>query len=380
MNDRSFAKRCVVAIALLFLPSACAEPQVIRVFDGMPVAGRFIEYEAYAAYGRGLEAEQDGNTRDAARWFHEAARYDPKSVEIWTRIGATTCSLGARDKALEAFAKAELLDPTYEPLFRARALCEFHNRRYGPATTYAAHAVELAPDQDEAIVLYARCLEIQQKLDEAVRLVDGHLLRHPNSISVLRMRFDLARRQQDALTMKRSAEVLLRLAPTMANELTTSVPELAPLGRVDDAIRQGNIDDARQAARRAHLPPAELAVRAAAMGAAKLAREQAEHVLGADPSSGSARVALASASDALADDRSVGVALELPVGERITPLSPLARLVFTELLVRHTSRDAAWAFVGSLESDKTNDPVYESLRVHLVQRLGETNRVKTGGI
>jgi hypothetical protein len=165
----------------------------------------------------------------------------------------------------------------------------------------------------------------------------------------------------------------------LANEVTASVPSLAPLALVDDAIRQGNIDDARKAARHAHLPPAELAVRAVAIGAAKLAREQAEHVLGADPASASARVALAAASDALADDQGVGVALELPRGERFTDLSPLARLVFAELLVRRTGRDAAQAFVGSLESGGTNDPLYESLRVHLVGRLGGTNVPKPGG-
>jgi hypothetical protein len=173
--------------------------------------------------------------------------------------------------------------------------------------------------------------------------------------------------------MERSARALMQLAPRMSSELTHAVPTLAPLARVDEAIRQGNIEEARRAARTARLPPAELAVRAAAIGAHKLAREQAEHVLSADPASGSARVALAAAADAMADTQAVGLALDLPAGERITPLSPLARLVFAELLARRSDRDAARAFAGSLAADGTNDPVFESLRRHLAGRLGGTN-------
>ncbi len=363
------------------MPSACTDPKVVRVFDGKPVAGRFIDYEAYAAYGRGLEAEQDGHEQLAARWFQEAAQYDAKSVEIRTHLGAALCAprMNTQAEAVEVFDEAEQIDPTYEPLFRARARCALTMSKLDAALAYAARAVELDPDQDEAIVLYAELLERRSKYDEAARLLDSHLLRHPTSIPGWRARYDLAQRRADASAMKHSADVLVRLAPRMAEELARSVPTLAPLALVDDAIRQGNIDDARKAARHARLPPAELAVRAAAMGAMKLAREQAEHVLGADPASASARVALASASDALADDRSVGVALDLPAGERITPLSPLARLVFAELLVRRSSREAARAFVGALESDKTNDPVYESLRVHLVGRLVGTNVATHGG-
>jgi len=379
VNVRCFAVRSVLAIMLSLGVSACTEEKVVRVFDGVPVEGRFIDYEAYAAYGRGVEAERDAHYEAAVRWFLKAAQYDPNSVEIWTRLGSAYCAAGAPGESRTAFAEAERLDPTYEPLFRTRARCELHNGKTKEALAYIAHAVELDPDQDDAVVLYAFLLDSSQKTDEAVHVLNGHLLRHPDSVSGWQLRLQLAQQQKDAATSKHAAEVLLRLAPRLSKDVTASVPEVGPLARVDEAIRQGNIDEARKAARHAHLPPAELAVRAAAIGATKLAREQAELVLGADPSSGSARVALASASDALADATSVGVALEIPAGEHITPLSPLARLVYAELLVRHAERDAARVFAGSLAPDATKDPVYEALRVHLVGRLGETNVAKLGG-
>ncbi len=80
----------------------------------------------------------------------------------------------------------------------------------------------------------------------------------------------------------------------------------------------------------------------------------------------------------MSDPKSVALAIELPVGERLTPLSPLARLVYADLLARHADRDAVRAFVGSLDADKTNDPVYEALRVHLLGRIGGTNATKGG--
>jgi tetratricopeptide (TPR) repeat protein len=370
------------ALLTAFAALGCADSKVIRVIDGVPVEGRFIPYEAYASYARGIEAQQDGHTRVAVRWFLEALRFDPESPEIWTRLGAAYCSAPpiSPAEAKNAFEKAEQLDPRYEPLFRARARCAVTLSTVEKALVYAARAVALDPDQDEAVVLYANLLERSNKADEAARLLDGHVIRHPASVAGWRARYDLAQRQKDASAMERSARALVQLAPRMSSELTRAVPALAPLARVDDAIRQGNIEEARRAARTARLPPAELAVRAAAMGAHKLAREQAEHVLGADPASGSARVALAAASDAMADAQAVGLALDLPAGERLTPLSPLARLVFAELLARRADRDAARAFIGSLASDRNSDPVFESLRQHLVGRIGGTNAPRTGGI
>lgn len=362
-----------------FFLSACAEPQVVRVYDGNPVAGRFIEYEAYAAYGRGLEALHDKNFRVAAKWFEKAAEYDPKSVEIPTQLGLVQCALEGPEKAAEAFARARKIDPKFAPLFQIQAECELDHNHEDLAIIDASHAFRLDPDQEEIVVTYARALDAVKQADKAALVLDSYLVRHPNAIAAWQERLSIAREQNDKGMITKSTEVLVRLAPRLKEEAIAANAALRPLAKVDAAIRQGDIDEARRAARQAHLPPAELAIRAAAMGATKLAREQAELVLGADPSSASARVALASASDVLEDATGVNKALDLPKGERFTPLSPLARLVFAELLVRHAEREAARAFVGSLDMQDTTDPLYESLRVHLVGRLGGTNPVKLGG-
>ena len=50
----------------------CADPKVIRVIDGVPVEGRFIPYEAYAAYARGVEAQRK---YQAATVFTDSREY-----------------------------------------------------------------------------------------------------------------------------------------------------------------------------------------------------------------------------------------------------------------------------------------------------------------
>jgi len=359
--------------------SACAEPQVVRVYDGNPVAGRFIEYEAYAAYGRGLEAKHDRNFRVAAKWFEKAAEYDPNSVEIQMHLGSVLCTLGGPEEAEEAFERAEKIDGSFALLFQVRAECALDHEQPNQALKYATRAFQLDPDQEEIVETYAHVLSVHKKYDDASRLLDSYLVRHPNSAPIWWTRHTVARLQGDKGMIAKSAETLLRIAPRRADDLIAADPAFEPLAKVDAAIRQGNIDEARKAARHAHLPPAELAIRAAAMGATKLAREQAEHVLGADPASMSARVALASSSDALEDAAAVDKAFDLPKGERLTPLSPLGRLVFAELLVRHAEREAARVFLGSLAGETSKDPLHEALRLHLVGRLGGKNPGKLGG-
>lgn len=375
MINRHFAARGMATVALALGLGACTEPQIVRVYNGDPVVGRFIRYEAYAAYGRGIEAEHDGYFRLASRWYEEATQYDPESVEIWTRLGIAYCDPRWRrlQDAQKAFEHAEQLDANYEPLFRARARCAQSSSTDNNGLGYAKRAVELDPDQDEAVTLYAELLLKAGKGEEAKRLLESHLLRHPNSVPGWRARYDLAKQQQEPLVMKRSAEAIVKLAPRLASELVAEVPSLEPLAQVDEAVRQGNLDAARKAARLAHLPPGELAVRAVALGAPKLALEQAELVLGADPSSGAARVAMASAGDALASVQHVSTALEVHPDERLTQLSPLARLIYAELLARRVDREAARAFAGAIITDKTNDPVHEAVRTHLLGRIGGTN-------
>jgi hypothetical protein len=99
-------------------------------------------------------------------------------------------------------------------------------------------------------------------------------------------------------------------------------------------------------------------VRAAALGRAAEAREQAELVLGADPADTSARIALAAAADLAGDPAAVAAAMRA-IPARGTAPSPLARLVFAEALARRVGPDAARAWLGPAWPDApaSDDPL-----------------------
>ncbi|MDI1434148.1 tetratricopeptide repeat protein [Polyangium sorediatum] len=378
IRRRSSAAILAAAITLLGLVAGCGDPTVIRVIDGVPTQGRFISYEAYAYYARGTEAEAHGDLPLAITLYRGAAENDAKSVEVWTRLGAASCaSPDALAFAGEAFTRAEELDPTYEPLARARARCAADTGHLAEALKHAAHAVALDPGQDEAVLLYASLLERTGRVADAERTLDALVIERPTSVQGWLARYELALRLHDAVTAERAARALRQRAPRLATRVAAEVPALAPLAEVDAALRAGDLDAARKAARRAHLPAPELAVRAAALGLPRLARDQAELVLGADPSSNSARIALAVAADLSGDTALLATALDAPKDTPTVAPSPLARLLFTDLLGRRAGRDAARAFAGAdLVSPDTpsSDPLLEAARKRVRALLAPSSK------
>ncbi|MRG90947.1 tetratricopeptide repeat protein [Polyangium spumosum] len=378
-RGRSLARGA--ALVLLGLTAGCGDPKVIRVIDGVPTEGRFIAYEAYAYYARAAEAEARGDLRLAILLYRGAAEHDAKSVEVWTRLGAAACAdPDARGSAGGAFERAEALDPTYEPLARARARCAEKMGRLDEALGHAARAVALDPGQDEAVLLYASLLERRGRVTEAERWLDALVFERPTSVRGWLARYELALRRNDAAAAERAARALRRRAPRHADRISAEVPALAPLAEVDAALRSGDLGAARKAALRARLPAPELAVRAAALGLAPLARDQAELVLGADPSSSSARIALAVAADLAGDAALFASALDAPRDTLAAAPSPLARLLFADLLLRRAGAEAARAFAGaaSASSDTspnaTPDPLLEAVRKRVRARLAPSGK------
>ena len=61
------------SIALLLLVAACgSEPRVARVYDGKLVEGRFVSPDAYAAFLRGVLAEESGDLKGATAAYAQA--------------------------------------------------------------------------------------------------------------------------------------------------------------------------------------------------------------------------------------------------------------------------------------------------------------------
>ena len=363
--------RSLVLLApwVLAFSAGCAQPGVVRVIDGREVEGRFVSESAYAAYGRAAAAEARGDLGAALAGYAEAAADDSASPEIWTRIGAVACGLGRAAAADDAFRRAASRDADYEPLWRERARCALAAGRIPEALESAAKAIALDPDRSEAAVLHAVALERAGRVADARRELVALTLRQPRSLDGWRALAELSARAGDRAGAERAAVRARELGPRLAGDLERSSPALAPLAEVDAALGAGDLGEARRRAKRAHMTPSELAARAAAAGRPALAREQAELVLGADPADATARVALAVAADLAGDDDAVDAAMRGVEAQAATPPSPLARLLFAELLARRVGTDAARAWLGDPPAAAAGDALHGQVAGRVRERL-----------
>lgn len=339
--------RLAFAFALAGLALAgCAEPEVVRLVDGRPQAGRYISDYAYALYARGAEAEARGDAVNAVRAFQAAALQDPESPEIWTRLGALRCATRAPGEpppeALEDFARAEAADGSFAPLHRERARCLLQHGRVPGALAASARAGALDPSDLETFVVRAQALQRAGEHDDARRTLRALTVTHPGAAAPWVALLELAAQTGDAALAHDAARRAGELGVLPPRAVEAAEPALAA---IDAALRAGRLDEARRLAERARLGQAELAVRAAALGRVALAREQAALVLGADPADASARIALAAAAELAGDTVALDGALRA-IPRRHTAPSPLARLLFAELLGRRSGVVAANAWLG----------------------------------
>jgi tetratricopeptide (TPR) repeat protein len=355
----------------------CAELTVARSVDGQVVEGRFISPRAYTLYAIGAEAEAHGDLQTALEAYEQAEESDPESPDIWTRIGAVRCRLGG-EHAPEAFDRARALTPDYEPAWREQARCDLAANRLASALARVEHAVLLDPDRDDGSLLRAEILRKLGRTDEARLALRALTTRHPRSVDAWHALYAFSLQVNDMRAAEQAARRVRELVPRQGDALQRRLPSMLPLAELDEALMAGQLQRARRLAQEAHVPPAEVAVRAAALGRMHEARDQGELVTGADPSSASALVALALAADLSGDEEALSGACEALLASgpgRIAPLvapSSLARLLLAELLARRVGRDAAVTWLGtpSPAAASAHDPLEQRVAKRVQQQLG----------
>jgi tetratricopeptide (TPR) repeat protein len=380
------AKGGLAVVALVTIGLAgCAEPTVLRVVDGREVRGRFVSDYAYALYGRAAyEEAMRGAMSDAGRpvpatsvkrsalaALEAAASDDEESAHLWTAVGALRCRPpdADLDGAHAAFDRASGIDPEYAPLYREIAQCritaataasdpELARTRRAEALANAQHAVRLDPDDVAAASIAASSLVSAGRAGEASRLLRALTIRRPGSTEAWLALITFARATHDEALLERAARKARELSPRLAPELEAEIRALAPLAEIDDALRRDDLAAARRLARRAHLPLAEVAARAAALGRAASARAEAAVVLAADPADITARIALAVAADLAGDPAALAEAMSaIPAPPAaLTAPSPLAGLLFAELLFRRVDEGAARAWLAALPAAAAAPP------------------------
>lgn len=372
--------RLTPALALLAL-TGCAEPTVVRIVDGREVEGRFISGYAYALYARAAEVEATGG--DPALTLsilHAAAHEDPKSPELWTKIGALECRTLDTASGEQALLRAERLDPEYAPIYREQARCDLIAGAHEPsaegrqekqrkALAAAERALALDPDDLDAVTLTADILERVGRSDEARRMLVALTVRHPGQPEAFRALYAFGRAHHDEALLRRAGRRLRDLG-----ERVELVASLSPLAEIDEALGRDDLVGARRAAHHARLPLAEVALRAAALGRIAAARSQAEVLVGADPTDSSARIALSVAADLAGDTSALSGALR-NIPKALTPPSALARLLFAELLDRRVGPGAAREFLGAVPGEATpGDALLEQVTRRVRERLGQVGR------
>lgn len=361
-----------LAIVLAALPAAACgfgSTSVVRVVDGRPIEGRFIDTATYALYARGAYHEQHGELAHARAAYAAAAERDPKSAAIWTRLGAVQCA--GKDPGYErSFAVAANEDPTYAPLWRERATCALGRGKPRRAVEAAETAVLLEPEDEQNSLVLARALDRDGRTDDALRWLHALTVARPRAVAAWTLLQAIAKRRGRDAERLRAAQALAELSATdptrAAGEPHPSPAPESELDALDRALGAGELTRARRLAVTAGVRADRLAVRAAALGSAGAAGEQAELVLAADPTNGNAWVAALVAADLDGDPERFRRALDALAREALPP-EPLAARLMAALLARRVGADAARAW---LEAYGELPPPSDALERRVAARLG----------
>jgi tetratricopeptide (TPR) repeat protein len=328
--------RLLTLLFLAFFTACAGGGTVTRAVDGRLVSGRYVDETAYAAYLAGAIHENRGDLDAAETAYAEAIRHDPRSAEIWTRIGAVRCTrrrLGRPGaSAWDAFRRADEIDPEMEEVWTARARCHLDLGEIRPALDAARTAVALDPDRVEPAALLALVLERTGQIEEARRSMDGLVLRAPDSVEALSAMIDFAMRTGDRARRFAATEARAELRREGFAE-PSATRHTATAGDLDESLLRGDLHLARELARSAGLGTGALALRAVAIGQTGFGREQAQMTSSADPSDSDARIAAAVAADLARDDEALSEAVT-GLSASMTEPSPLGRALLVELVER----------------------------------------------
>lgn len=314
---------------------------VTRIVDGRAIEGRAIGATAYAEFTRGVLLEATGQHQAAEAAYLTALAQDPRSAELWARVGAVRCAreLGSAD---QAFAQALELDPELASARLERAQCALARGQALDALPDARRAVASDPQNERASSLLMDALEAAGRVDEALAWSTEACLSRPETVAKWQRVERLARRagrDAEALHAQRRAALLaerLRDAGGGPGFCDAAVRE-----RLDEALLAGRIDEARQLGARCRVRPGELGLRAAALGSARVAEAQALHVLGAEPANPDAQIAAWVARDLLGKP----LLDAQPPGDGEP--SPLGARLLAELLARHAGAAASRAWLDA---------------------------------
>ncbi len=391
------------SIALLLLVAACgSEPRVARVYDGKLVEGRFVSPDAYAAFLRGVLAEESGDLKGATAAYAQALDEDEDDPEISVRIGEVRCKLDPRDPEIDrAFKRALTLDSASASALAARSRCETARGRTAEAADLAAKAAALDPGNVGLAALVVRS-EVSRGDPAARERAVALTTAHGEHVAAWDALIAWGNAHQDAALVVRGLEGLVRVAPartaelekgslallaagdvTLARKLAVAVadaprelgvvgPRDATVARlaVDEALARADKATALARATRGHVSLAEVAARALLLDHKDLAQAIASSVTDADPSSSGALM-VKLASRAAPTTSAIPSALLAPKDQP----PELCALVFADRLAQQTNVETARGWLTKVT--RTPMPERDPLALALATSLAAKGILST---
>jgi hypothetical protein len=321
-----------------FVTGCGGAPVVVRVYDGRVVEGRYVSPPAYAAFLKGVLAEEDGDLASARSAFEAVVDVDADDPLAWARLGAVRCRQGGADgrsDAARAFAKARAADATYAGALGAEAACGLASGDVAGAFAASSAARAADPANVELAALSVRIDARRPRTEDAevrsravaltresgereaswdaliawshahgdeellVRGLAGLVALAPQRLAEIE-RHALGLAARDRLPSARAVAAAIADAPRDRGHRGPRDVVVARLA-VDEAILRGDPEALRRRAARGHVLLVEAAARAVAQGKLDLGAAVARELAAADPGAlGPALVLAASAPGALA--------------------------------------------------------------------------------
>ncbi|MBX3191612.1 MAG: hypothetical protein KF819_31760, partial [Labilithrix sp.] len=196
------------------------DPKVVRVYDGRVVEGRYVSPDAYAAFLRGVLAEESGDWKGALSAYEQARNEDEDDAEVWARIGAVRCRLDVKDTEIDrAFGRAAKIDPTYASALAARSRCELSRGRPEEAAALARAAAAADPKNAGLEALYVTAEAARRGPSGARERAVALTLAHGSRAVAWDALVAWGRSHRDAELVARGLEGLVRAAPGRSAEV-----------------------------------------------------------------------------------------------------------------------------------------------------------------
>ncbi len=393
---------CGAIVASLTTMACGSEPRVVRVYDGRIVLGRYVSPDAYAAFLRGVLAEESGDLKAAIVAYAQALEEDEDDPEISTRIGEARCRLDPKDPEVDrAFAKALKSDATYASTLAAKGRCAIARGQTDEAALLARRAAAQDPKNVTLEALASR-FEAARGDPAARERAIALTLAHGDHAAAWDALQAWGRARRDAELVARAFVGLVRAAPMRSAEaekgavalldggqpalarkvavaITDSPRELGVIGprdptvarlAVDEALSRGDKNAALARATRGHVPLAEVAARALLLDRRDIAVSVATSLASADPGASGAVMVKAALKSAGPGAGAGGGKAGLSMGLVTDQPPEICALVFADRLAVAAGTEVArdWLAHVTRTPMTARDPLAGPLAVDLAAR------------